>query len=1109
MAPFVEVVDSPLCALDGEGRIMVLNRGFADLLGIRAEQGHGQPIDHCLGTDDALVLRQRLADHGNLPAATDMAPPPLALGLRGGAAERTAIEVMAVGGGWLLAARPPSGANPGPRSVDRLVRDDRSLHELTAIVDNAFIGILFSRNRVIERCNRRAAEIFGFGSPDELAGQPGSTVYLDAAAYERAGRDVGPLLAAGQSYTGEWLMRRVDGGTVWCTVYARAVDPQHTDRGTVWIFDDISEARRTHETLQRTLHELDAIMSNASVGVLITRNRCMVRYNRQFADMFGFDADSGFGQPARLLYRSDAEYAQVGAVAGPLLGSGRPFRQELWMQRQDGQQLWVNLIGYVENPRSPTEGTIWILEDRTAFRRAEDALRQAHDQQRLILDYSVVGIAFVQDRVFQHCNRRLEELYGYGPGEMAGQPTTLGALSPRAQAGALERADAVMARGQTWASEEIHRRRDGEPFWVRITGRAIDPVRPAAGSIWNYEDITDRKLAEESLRESEMLQRAILESANLMILATDRAGGIVTANPAACQTLGWSADELVGRTPTELFVDPGSVDEQRRLIEDELGLACPDAMDVLVSHARLGRVDERTWRFRRRDGTTLPVQLSVSTLLHSQTQVKGYLLVAADITLRVKAERALQRSHEQLEARVRQRTAELEAEMSERRRAEQRLRYLAHHDSLTGLPNRALLRQRLDEALQAAAQRGLLVGVLFVDLDRFKTINDSLGHHAGDALLKVVAQRIAAELRAGDTVARLGGDEFVVVLPGLDRPGHAEHVAAKLRDALQTAVTVGSQELFATPSIGMCFFPHDGTSADHLLRNADTAMYAAKSAGRNTVRRFDAGMTVAAEQHFQIEGALRRAIQRREFEPYFQPWYHLGNGDMAGMEVLARWRHPERGLLAPARFIPIAEESGLIAPIGEQVLRAACEQLRYWDTAGTSVPLLAVNLSPWQFRDPRLLDLLRGILDDAGVDATRIELEITESALMQDGEHTLATLGRMKDAGFRLAVDDFGTGYSSLAYLKRFPVDKLKIDRSFVIDMTHDPDDAAIVGTIIALARVLRLQVVAEGVETAAQRDALRAAGCDCAQGYLYAPPLPASQALGGVAPPLAASGRH
>lgn len=1109
VAPFVEFVDSPLCSLDGDGRIVALNRGFADLLGIRAGQGRAQPIDHFLRADDALVLRQRLANAGSPPTAPGTASPPLVLRLRGGAAERTTVEIMPAGDGWLLAARALAGAGTGSRNAERLVRDDRSLHELTAIVDNAFIGILFSRNRVIERCNRRAAEIFGFGSPDELAGQPGSTVYLDAAAYERAGREVGPLLAAGQSYTGEWPMRRIDGSTVWCTVYARAVDPQHTDRGTVWIFDDISEARRTHETLQRTLHELDAIMSNASVGVLITRNRCMVRYNRQFADMFGFDGDSGFGQLARLLYRSDTEYAQVGAVAGPLLGTGRPFRQELWMQRQDGQQLWVNLIGYVENPHSPTEGTIWILEDRTAFRRAEDALRQAHDQQRLILDYSVVGIAFVQDRVFQHCNRRLEELYGYGPGDMAGQPTTLGALSPRVQVVALERADAVMARGQTWASEEIHRRRDGEPFWVRITGRAIDPTRPAAGSIWNYEDITDRKLAEESLRESEMLQRAILESANLMILATDRAGGIVTANPAVCLTLGWSADELVGRTPTELFIDPGSVDEQRRLIEDELGLACPDAMDVLVSHARLGRVDERTWRFRRRDGTTLPVQLSVSTLLHSRSQVKGYLLVAADITLRVKAERALQRSHEQLEARVRQRTAELEAEMSERRRAEQRLRYLAHHDSLTGLPNRALLRQRLDEALQAAAQRGLLVGVLFVDLDRFKTINDSLGHHAGDALLKVVAQRIAAELRAGDTVARLGGDEFVVVLPGLDRPGHAEHVAAKLRDALQAAVTVGSQELFATPSIGLCFFPHDGTTADHLLRNADTAMYAAKAAGRNTVRRFDAGMTEAAEQHFQIEGALRRAVQRREFEPYFQPWYHLGNGDLAGMEVLARWRHPERGLLAPARFIPIAEESGLIAPIGEQVLRAACEQLRYWDAAGTSVPLLAVNLSPWQFRDSRLLDLLRGILDDAGVDATRIELEITESALMQDGEHTLATLGRMKDAGFSLAVDDFGTGYSSLAYLKRFPVDELKIDRSFVIDMTHDPDDAAIVGTIIALARVLRLQVVAEGVETAAQRDALRAAGCDCAQGYLYAAPLPASQALGGVAQQRAASGRH
>ena len=978
---------------------------------------------------------------------------------------------------------------------------DRSLLEMTAIFDNAAVGILFSRNRVLERCNQCAAEILGYTSPDELVGKAGITLYPDEESYARVGQEAGPLLATGQSFSADWLMRRADGGTVWCRLYARAVDPQRTDRGTVWIFENIAEAKRTEDSLKQTLREMEAIMRNASVGVLFTRSRRMVRYNANFAEMFGFAGDSGLDQPARLLYRSDEEYAAVGATAGPLLGTGKPFQQELWMRRQDGGDIWVNLIGYVENPEQPTGGTIWILEDRTAFRRSEEALKETHDELQLILDQSVVGIAFVKNRIFQRCNRRLEEMYGYAPGELGGQPTRVTFLSERMFQSLGDMAYAALGRGQTYASETIHRRRDGEPFWVRVTGRAINPADPQGGSIWNLEDITDRKLAEESLRESETLQRAILDSANLMILATDRNGLIVTCNPATEKALGWTADELVGRLPTEVFISAEALAAQRETLHADLGYHANKAIDVLVARARLGRIDDREWRFVRRDGSTLPVQLSVSPLHQGGAQVTGFLLVAADISERLAAEWAMKRSHEQLEERVKERTAELEAEMVERRRAEQRLKYLAHHDSLTGLANRTLLNRRLDEAIENSAAQGLSAAVMFVDLDRFKNINDSLGHHTGDALLKEVARRITGVLRAGDTVARIGGDEFVVVLPCIDQALNAELIANKLHAALQRSIRVAGHELFATPSIGICVYPQDGTNADTLLRYADTAMYAAKSAGRNAIRRFDATMTSTAEQHFQIEGALRHAIKHREFVPFFHPWINLADDTLAGMEVLVRWRHPELGLIGPGRFIPVAEESGLIAAIGEQVLRATCEQICAWDTMGFKVATLAVNLSPMQFRDARLVDRIGAILRETGVAPSRIELEITETAVMHDGEQALATLCRMKDAGFRLSVDDFGTGYSSLAYLKRFPVDKLKIDRSFVMDMTRDANDEAIVRTIVALARTLHLAVTAEGVETAAQADALREMACNFAQGYHYYRPQPAAeieiQALG------------
>jgi diguanylate cyclase (GGDEF)-like protein len=444
--------------------------------------------------------------------------------------------------------------------------------------------------------------------------------------------------------------------------------------------------------------------------------------------------------------------------------------------------------------------------------------------------------------------------------------------------------------------------------------------------------------------------------------------------------------------------------------------------------------------------------------------------------------------------RVRERTAKLEAEVDQRRRAEERLKYLALHDGLTGLANRNLLRQRMAKIVDQVVADDQVGAVIFIDLDRFKNVNDTLGHRVGDMLLKEVAKRLTGAVRSCDVVARLGGDEFVIVAGPLDERGDAETIAQKVHDSLQQPIRVQQHELFATPSIGIALFPRDDISPDALVQMADAAMYQAKSEGRNTTCFFDPTMTASTEHYLRTESSLRKAIDRREFEPYYQPIVDLRSGACVSLELLVRWQHPELGLVSPATFIPIAEDSGLVARIGALVLESACRQFTGWREMGFDVPRFALNLSALQFRDPRHIEAISGTLAAHGMASTQIELEITETALMQDGEQTLAILQSLSAAGFSLSVDDFGTGYSSLSYLKRFPVGKLKIDKSFIQDMTKDPNDEAIVRMIIALAKTLRIATVAEGVETVAQSEALRRLGCDFAQGYLFARPLSAAQ---------------
>lgn len=452
----------------------------------------------------------------------------------------------------------------------------------------------------------------------------------------------------------------------------------------------------------------------------------------------------------------------------------------------------------------------------------------------------------------------------------------------------------------------------------------------------------------------------------------------------------------------------------------------------------------------------------------------------------------LETTNRELDARVQARTAELQAEVAERRNAEVRLDHLAHHDPLTGLPNRLMFREQLRHSLNLAARHQRQLAVLFIDLDRFKEVNDTLGHAIGDELLIAVTRRLVTHLRTADTLARLGGDEFICVIEELKDSQEALRVADKLIELLSEAFTIHSHELFVAASIGICLYPNDGEDVDTLVRNADTAMYQAKAHGRRCSHFYTPEMTRHAQERSHLDNLLRRAIDGDELSVHYQVKVDM-SGQPVGAEALLRWNNPELGNISPVRFIPLAEETGFIVPLGEWVLRQACAQMIAWRASGMMMPKVSVNLSVKQIERSDVVDMVRRVLAETGLDAASLELEITESMIMNI-EDALSILEGLNDLGVQLAIDDFGTGYSSLAYLKMLPIDTLKIDRVFIVGIAQNSGDEAIIRAIIALAKSLKLDTVAEGVDSDHQVGFLRAHGCDQIQGFLFGKPQPADE---------------
>src|SRR5882724_725424 len=543
-------------------------------------------------------------------------------------------------------------------------------------------------------------------------------------------------------------------------------------------------------------------------------------------------------------------------------------------------------------------------------------------------------------------------------------------------------------------------------------------------------NMRQRRLEEDTL--CSLIERAevTLNSIGDGVLTTDVAGHVTYMNPVAENMTGWTRLEAVGRPLTQIF----------NVIDAETRKPAEDPLSLLIRENRAVNFFDNNILIRR-DGYESPIEDSAAPIHDRAGEISGAVIVCHDI--------------------------------SDARRLSTQLSHLAQHDYLTDLPNRMLVNDRLQQAISLAQRHGYSIAVMFLDLDRFKHVNDSLGHGVGDQLLQAMAMRLERCVRRSDTVGRLGGDEFVVILSELSEPDHASKGAGKLLAALTAPYHIGSHELHVSVSVGVSIFPNDGADAETLINNADTAMYHAKENGRNNFQFYTQEMNVRAAECQFIEEGLRGALERNEFCLHYQSKMNLETKAIAGVEAFLRWRHPERGFIQPAEFIPIAENSGLIVPIGRWVLREACRQARAWIDEGLPPVLMAVNISAVEFRNKDFVETVSEIITETKFDPAFLELELTESVLMHHAESTVAMLNLLKSIGVRLTIDDFGTGYSSLSYLRKFPVDALKVDQSFVHEISSRPDDAVIVSAVISMGNSLNKRVIAEGVETHEQLEFL------------------------------------
>jgi diguanylate cyclase (GGDEF)-like protein/PAS domain S-box-containing protein len=725
-------------------------------------------------------------------------------------------------------------------------------------------------------------------------------------------------------------------------------------------------------------------------------------------------------------------------------------------------ELFFTMLGVVDRDAANVFGHLYKVAAylylfhasfNEALRRPLERLEVQHLREKLMLSSARDGVIWVdQSGAILVANPAMEALTGYRAAELVGQNVDVFVPAH------LRAASARWMRGY-FAAPHPHHKGSIETKLLRRDGRTL-PVDISLGH-WEDEgerhaiayirDLTERKLADKEIRASTQRLALHFQLTPLAVIEWDANLCVVDWNPAAERIFGYSKAEAIGRHAMELLPET----------------ATPDAAKTWASLLS-GRDGSRTSNENRtKDGRVIYCDWYNTRLVDREGRVIGVASLVQDATAQ--------------------------------KTASERLTYLAYFDDLTGLPNRTLFKDRLSQALLEADRKAHQVGVIFLDIDHFEEVNDTLGHEAGNSLLQATARHLQGCFSAMDTVARFGADKFGVILAQVADVDDATRAAQHVVDKFTESVDIPGSELFVTFGMGIALYPVDGGDVDTLLRNANSAMYVAKTAGSNSYQFYSAAMTERAARHLALQTGLRRALDKGELLLHYQPQVECASGRITGVEALVRWQHPDKGMISPAQFIPVAEKTGLIVPIGEWVLRTACLQAKAWQEQGLPPMRMAVNLSARQFRDPRFAGRVLDILNETGLEARYLELEITESILMDGLDAIKAVLQDFKHAGILISLDDFGTGYSSLSYLKRFPVDKLKIDQSFVRDVLTDVSDASLVRAVIAMARALRLTVIAEGVETQGQCDFLRADGCDELQGYHIARPMPAEQIAGFV----------
>lgn len=831
--------------------------------------------------------------------------------------------------------------------------------------------------------------------------------------------------------------------------------------------EDIHERKQNEAQLEQLRQRHALALKSGDVGVWeCTPATHTLIWDAQMYELYGLDALNlvSFEDWTAALHRDDHDLA-IAAVSRCMAEKTEVnYRFRIHHPRLGVRHIEAS-ADVILDGSGAVQRVVGVNRDVTEAHLAQEQLRQSEERFRLMVD-AAIDYAIVLLDARGHVtswNHGAARMYGYQAEDITGR--SLACLHPpEDQYSGLPMIDLRRAESIGSAESEGWRiRHDGRRIWVNSV---LTVMRDANQRLLGYammsRDLTERRAAEQQVAEANHLRQVILEASPFAIITCSVDGLIQSFNAAAERMLGYRREEMVRRQTPALIHDAAEVVQRAAELSEELQRPIEPGFEVFICKAALGQVEEREWSYLRKDGSRLQVNLTVTALRDQTNRICGYLGAAYDIT--------------------------------DRKRREALTQHIAQHDHLTGLPNRVLLNDRLGQAIRRAGREGSAFAVLMLDLDHFKRVNDSLGHHVGDELLKVVAERLVASVRESDTVARMGGDEFVVLLPSIsDVSGVARVAEAIVRNISQTIV-IGSHELDVTPSVGVAMFPQDGHNANGLLKNADAAMYKAKGAGRACFEIFSSELETKAISDLQIENELRVALRRGELQLHYQPQVCLTTGQMIGVEALVRWHHPTKGMISPAAFIPIAESTGLILPISEWIIKTACREcLEIQKKTGTSL-MLAINLSPRQLEKGRLCGLLRETLQQTGFTPENLELEITEGVLMAHIEDAKTILTEIQALGVKIAIDDFGTGFSSLSYLTQLPINTLKIDRGFVQKVTHNVRDAAVVNAILALAQSLDLRVIAEGVETLAQLKYLLQRQCSAAQGTLLGPTQPAER---------------